>query len=80
MGRDSGKAVACFESSFPALADWRGGFVLTGVRGRFVERSISRAGDIRRRLRRRGAEEYKVVANKIASTLSRKSTRRAAAL
>lgn len=43
-------------------------------------RSRRKAGDAMRRFRSNGAEEYNVVANKMAVTFSRKSTTSAAAL
>lgn len=73
-----GKACcSSWEVSFLAL-DLRGGLAFWGVRKLFLVRNKRIAGETRNMLRRSGAEEYAVVANKMASTLRMKSVASAA--
>lgn len=56
----------------------RGVLAFWGVRRPFRVRNRRTAGEMRKMLRRSGAEEYAVVANKMASTLRMKSVASAA--
>lgn len=72
IGKDPGALDPCCEAAVC------GGFAFVCVRrGRVLSRSKT-AGDVRRIFRSHGAEEYRVVANRIANTLSKKSVMRAA--
>jgi hypothetical protein len=61
-----------WELSFLAL-DLRGGLAFWGGRWLCRVRNSRTAGETRKMLRRRGAEEYAVVANSMAKTLRMKS-------
>ena len=76
IGRGSELPELCslVEESF---SDRRGGFDFCWGRDREELRRIRAAGEARRTLRSKGAEEYKVVAKRIANTLIRKSVTRA---
>ena len=68
------------EASFSAVLGWRGGLAFCWPRGREVLKSTKMAGEATRRFSSNGADEYKVVANRMPVTFSRKSTASAAAL